>query len=352
MIRGIVGAYGARAEAALAAAEAERAVLESLTERSGEVVERITVLYAQMGFARVEVERAAEALEEVDRAIEARARFYLQRSLEAGEILEGVFVECGLVEEQAEGGIGEDEYRRLVDSWTWSIDGAAQPAGDESAPGVQVMDLRVRYRDTLVEIKALHEGIKNADRLVDGSYADMLRENGLLAHSRSELDRRCLRSKMDLTGDITKLEAELDQIKRDAQQAGIDIEDQDQESAFIDHASDGYGIEVETKLVVSGLQPRVLDWIATVTGMRDPELTSDSHSEVDDWDYRDVAFEDSISCVAPNAWSRKKVTQWKTECERSRPFGRSRSNVGEKRLTEDEAIQAQLEAEFRQSMGN
>ncbi|CAK1356158.1 unnamed protein product [Cercospora beticola] len=122
----------------------------------------------------------------------------------------------------------------------------------------------------------------------------------------------------ELTRALIEAEEEDDKAREAAEEAGVDVARHYQNARFHDHASDGYGSGYERGGIAQAPRERIFEWMSQISDGEagDPnkqELVP--RPEIDDWDYEDIAINESRS-VIDDAPRRQKIDSWSRACGR------------------------------------
>ncbi|KAK3073725.1 hypothetical protein LTR53_004422 [Teratosphaeriaceae sp. CCFEE 6253] len=98
--------------------------------------------------------------------------------------------------------------------------------------------------------------------------------------------------------------------------AGIQMEDADRASGFVDDVEDGYRLSFEDDLIASTSRPLVDKWLGSIDSEADPDVELSTVVERDGWDAKSVEIGDSWSCVDFDADGRRRIRQWREVCGR------------------------------------
>jgi hypothetical protein len=132
--------------------------------------------------------------------------------------------------------------------------------------------------------------------------------DGRLQESKTYYDRIMLRSEIEATENLIKVEKEWEVARERARQLGGILNESDQESNFLDHADDGYRESMEVNIISQVDRERIQYWLAHTDDKTEPS------NEWDTWDAKTVGLSDSVSLVAEGK-ERRRIDRWQTKCE-------------------------------------
>ncbi|TKA74521.1 hypothetical protein B0A55_08044 [Friedmanniomyces simplex] len=136
-----------------------------------------------------------------------------------------------------------------------------------------------------------------------------------------DFDLRCVVRNQELTHDIINAEEALAQTKEACLEAGVQLVENDQESGFADHASDGYRESSEAAWIASAQgDEKVLAWL---DGLPDPDVPFVEREEVEEVEVeRDESDGQSVSPSDSNSLGngiaggsrRRRIDKWREIC--------------------------------------
>ncbi|KAK3112382.1 hypothetical protein LTR53_011400 [Teratosphaeriaceae sp. CCFEE 6253] len=98
--------------------------------------------------------------------------------------------------------------------------------------------------------------------------------------------------------------------------AGIQMDDTDRASGFVDDVGDGCRLSFEDDSIASTSRPLVDKWLDSVDPEAHPDVEVATVVETDGWDAKSVEISDSWSCVDFDADGRRRIRQWREVCGR------------------------------------
>lgn len=144
--------------------------------------------------------------------------------------------------------------------------------------------------------------------------------------SDTAFDIRQLESTRRLTHALIEAEAAYEKLKTEAVADGLQLEDSDLESGFVDDVEDGYRISIEEELCASVDPARALYWLQgipedTPSMLEDLSMAGSGtlgteelcDIEADNWDAKTVEIADSRSMVAVGR-ARTRIEKWRATC--------------------------------------
>lgn len=115
-----------------------------------------------------------------------------------------------------------------------------------------------------------------------------------------DFDIRWVHRFRELTTELIEAEAAFTAAKAAALEARVDLKDEDQGSMFLDHEDDGYNLSHENDCAASVDSQRIQQWRESIPGDAYPGDAGPDDTasvEVDEWDFRELNWSDSASCV-------------------------------------------------------
>ena len=268
--------------------------------------------------------------------------FDLQR--EATAILDGVLTRCCLIVPPTNETPEDEEIAAYAEAHTFPANGTQdfqdpgetldmqewlqsnqnQPQPEERPSTDEPHALRnylerqyYRARTAYREADDAFEGREQAYHQAKGEWEWLTANEQDPGETRSELDRRILLYNANLTRDLAAAEDELERTKVEAREAGVALQDRDQESNFADDVQDGYRTSLEEALMAVPSKPRVFAWMdGLIDGenVADDDVLAANEIELEDWDAKTVGISESGSCVAEGKEA-KRIAKWAAICE-------------------------------------
>ncbi|CAG8961233.1 hypothetical protein HYFRA_00013289 [Hymenoscyphus fraxineus] len=148
-------------------------------------------------------------------------------------------------------------------------------------------------------------------------YDDALRHyKDCFAHGETEDTRTVFDNKMfikhrDIIQELIVAEKEIQEVVEEGRALGVDFEDDDQESHFLDYADDGYRISHEQEWIDDVDYHKIEKWMNGLPDDEPPSPLEGPEGEADDWNVREIEFGESISVIAEGK-PRARIDRWRS----------------------------------------
>lgn len=139
------------------------------------------------------------------------------------------------------------------------------------------------------------------------------KSEGIIETTKTEFDVMLVQDAQDATRDYIDAEHGLDEAIQRARELGIELNNDEQESGFLDRVEDGHVESMDPAIYPPGVDRlRIERWMGEENEWLDHE------GELDEWECRTVGVEDSISVVAlqvATGKDRKRIDRWRSMCQ-------------------------------------